>query len=183
VILDFAGTVSVKRAVVTLETDTKPQHERERWNTRTLVYKRTHKGDPDRTGCFGIQDCMGRVRGYNFDAVIGVGGIGSWPKAERISGKINWIGLGSRKERSTDLRGPVVTFDHFILFEEKGKDFRIIAPILARRMYSTKGLRFLFNFSKPEQAEIARILRTAQTAPPSRGNSHRRSSRCSPRCT
>jgi hypothetical protein len=29
---------------------------------RTLIYKRTHTGDPDANGCFGIYDCMGRVR-------------------------------------------------------------------------------------------------------------------------
>jgi len=44
---------------------------------RTLIYKRTHTGDPDANGCFGIYDCMGRVRALDFDAVIGIGGIGS----------------------------------------------------------------------------------------------------------
>lgn len=83
---------------------------------RTLVYKRTRKGDPDRKGYFGIQDCMGRVRGYKFDAVIGVGGISSMPTAQGISGKVNWIGVGSRKG-PTEGRGPLVTFDHFVLFK------------------------------------------------------------------
>src|SRR5437867_10741882 len=40
-----------------------------------LTYKRTHNGDPDVYGCFGIHDCMGSVRDLPFDAVIGVGGI------------------------------------------------------------------------------------------------------------
>jgi hypothetical protein len=31
---------------------------------RTLVYTRTHKGDPDKTGCFGIWDCMGKLRRF-----------------------------------------------------------------------------------------------------------------------
>ena len=92
---------------------------------RTLVYKRTHKGDPDRKGCFGIQDCMGRVRSYKFDAVIGVGGIGRMARVEGISGKVNWIGIGSRKG-PTGGRGPLVTFDHFVLYEERGRDFRAI---------------------------------------------------------
>jgi hypothetical protein len=38
---------------------------------RILTYKRTHVGDPDQDGRFGIYDCMGRVRNYPFDAVIG----------------------------------------------------------------------------------------------------------------
>jgi hypothetical protein len=41
---------------------------------RTLIYKRTHSGDSDKMGCFGIWDCMGRLRNMAFDAVIGVGG-------------------------------------------------------------------------------------------------------------
>jgi hypothetical protein len=43
---------------------------------RTLVYKRTHNGDPDAEGRFGIHDCMGQVRSYGYEAVIGVGGVG-----------------------------------------------------------------------------------------------------------
>lgn len=46
-------------------------------NMRILIYKRTHVGDPDDSGRFGLYNCMGRVRGYDFDAVIGVGGIGN----------------------------------------------------------------------------------------------------------
>lgn len=41
---------------------------------RTLVYKRTHNGDPDAEGRFGIHDCMGQVRGYGYEAVIGWAG-------------------------------------------------------------------------------------------------------------
>src|SRR6266487_386945 len=64
---------------------------------RILVYKRTHNGDPDSNGCFGIDDCMGMVRYRPFDAVIGIGGIGSDAQANGIAGKVNWIGIGPRK--------------------------------------------------------------------------------------
>jgi hypothetical protein len=63
-----------------------------------LTYKRTHIGDPDSNGCFGINGCMGRVRGFNFDAVIGVGGIGWEPKSYGIDKKINWIGFKPYKK-------------------------------------------------------------------------------------
>jgi hypothetical protein len=54
---------------------------------RTLIYKRTHTGDPDpESGVFGNRDCMGTVRGRRFDAVIGIGGIGSMPKRQGIAG-------------------------------------------------------------------------------------------------
>ena len=57
---------------------------------RILIYKRTHTGDPDpERGIFGegpdddeVTDCMGKVRGYGFDAVIGVGGFGPEPQSQ-----------------------------------------------------------------------------------------------------
>jgi hypothetical protein len=33
---------------------------------------------------------MGQFRGMDYGAVIGVGGIGSEPKAHGIDGKVNW---------------------------------------------------------------------------------------------
>jgi hypothetical protein len=155
---------------------------------RTLVYKRTHKGDPDRTGCFGIWDCMGRLRKTAFEAVIGIGGIGAEPEAQGISYKVNWIGIGSRKTKPDPKtfplwRGPLVTFDHFILFDEKGPDFRVVAPALARRMYSARPPRRLFDdFNKAERAEIRRLLKMATAAPPSTGTPRRRSRRRGSKC-
>jgi hypothetical protein len=135
---------------------------------RTLIYKRTHKGDPDKAGCFGIRDCMGNVRNMKFDAVIGVGGVGEEARTAGISGKVNWIGVGSRKEPLTGARGPLVRFDHFVLFEDKGPDFQTLAPKLAKHMYS-KNVRVLVNFSNVEQREISRILEIALDASPSAG--------------
>ena len=39
----------------------------------TIIYKRAHSGDSDRFGPFGVHDCMGQVRRWNFEAVTGVG--------------------------------------------------------------------------------------------------------------
>ena len=84
---------------------------------RVLIYKRTHIGDPNEAGVFGIHDCMGSVRRRNFDAVIGLGGIGTKPQLHGIAGKINWIGIGARKipSRNFGLIKPNVVFDHFVL--------------------------------------------------------------------
>lgn len=137
---------------------------------RTLVYKRTHKGDPDRHGHFGNEDCMGRVRRLAFDAVIGIGGIGGEACAAGIAGKLNWIGVGARTEPGRDMRGPLVTFDHFVLFEDRGPDLDKVAPALARRMYSRGAPRFvLYDVSEIERAEIRRLLKMAKTASPSKG--------------
>ena len=38
---------------------------------RTLIYKRTHPGDPGPEGQFGIHGCMGQVRTWGFEAVVG----------------------------------------------------------------------------------------------------------------
>ena len=51
---------------------------------RVLIYKRTHTDDPDRLGQFGINDCMGKVRDRDFDAVIGIGGISAQPRSKNI---------------------------------------------------------------------------------------------------
>ncbi len=133
---------------------------------KTLVYKRTHAGDPDANGCFGIEDCMGRVRGFDFDAVIGIGGVGRQPRSQKIDGKINWIGIGAKKKFTRKRRWPVVTFRHFALYEKKGKSIRDVAPILARRLLS-RNARVVKTFTAREQREVRDILRMARSAPSS----------------
>ena len=90
---------------------------------RILVYKRTHDADPDQDGYFGAYDCMGCVRNLQYDAVIGVGGVGPEAIANGISGKINWIGIGPHKSFVQGKRGPEVTFDHFLDFGKNGPAF------------------------------------------------------------
>lgn len=97
---------------------------------RVLIYKRTHNGDPDRSGHFGIHDCMGSVRNHEFDAVVGVGGIGAEAQANGIDGQINWIGVGVHKAPLRGGRGPIITFDHFVEYGIDGPDFRSVAPHL-----------------------------------------------------
>jgi hypothetical protein len=134
-----------------------------------LIYKRTHDGDPDAKGRFGIEDCMGRVRDCSFDAVIGIGGIGHGAKANGIDRKINWVGTGAQKHALGSARGSLVTFDHFVLFEGEGLDLWAVAPALAQRMYARHAPRYvLYDDSGDEgRAEIKRILALAKSAPPS----------------
>lgn len=136
---------------------------------RTLIYKRTHHGDPDESGVFGIHDCMGRVRSWNFDAVIGVGGARPDAGSEDIAFKVNWIGIGPQKRVVPDKRGPLVTFTNFKFYGGKGPSFEQLAPVLSQRIYS-KNIRVTMNgLSDIEQAEVARILARAKNAPPSPG--------------
>ena len=44
-----------------------------------------------------MNDCLGSIRDRDFDAVIGVGGIGSEARAEGIARQVNWIGIGPHK--------------------------------------------------------------------------------------
>ncbi len=136
---------------------------------RILIYKRTHRGDPDAMGIFGINDCMGTVRDYHYDAVIGVGGIGDEPQAHSIAGKINWIGIGPRKVRAAYGRGSLVTFDHFEFYDTAGPDFRAVAPHLAARIYDNNIRIVLDALTPTEQSEAAAIVRRASSAPSSRG--------------
>lgn len=135
---------------------------------RTLIYKRTHPGDPDREGRFGIHGCMKRVRAWPFEAVIGVGGIGAEPKSHGLDRKVNWIGIGVCKTGAANEDGwPVVTFEHFRLRDSEGESFDDLAPQLADRIYSNN-VRVLMNSLNPEeQREVARILALAENAPPS----------------
>ena len=150
---------------------------------RTLIYKRTHHGDPDMGGRFGIHDCMGRVRRWDFDAVIGVGGMGPEARSHGLDGKVNWIGIGPQKHAVPGYRGPIVTFDHFVLYGSDGPYFERLAPVLSERIYS-KNVRVLMNGLSPiEQKEVDSILRRAKNARSSSGRGTGASLRraCAPR--
>jgi hypothetical protein len=139
----------------------------DRSQSHTLVYKRTHPGDPDQQGRFGIRGCMGRVRAWDFDSVIGVGGIGAEAESHGLSGKINWIGIGARKSQGADIRAPLVTFDHFRHYGSGGPALMELAPRLACRIYSRNVRVLLKSFTDGELEEVRRVLRLARTAPPS----------------
>ena len=129
---------------------------------RILIYKRTHVGDPDSRGRFGNEGCMGRVRGYSFDAVIGVGGISGQPRRQGLSGKINWVGRNPRLSRnSVDPRGPLASFGavDFRLFEHQGPSIWTCAPLLARRVFRNNA-RFVFrSLTGAEQREAEQLIK------------------------
>jgi hypothetical protein len=129
----------------------------------TLIYKRTHKGDPDKSGIFGVNDCMGKIRHWNFDAVIGIGGKCPDKEHENIALKINWIGINSKKMEAGK-RGPLVAFKHFCLYEEEGPYLKTLAPKIFKYMFEDKNIRAVTSYSLPAdmQEEISRILKLAE---------------------
>lgn len=133
---------------------------------RTLLYKRTHKGDPSEDGEFGCSNCMSRVRLWPFDSVIGVGGQGVEPIKEGIAFKLNWIGIGAHKVNSV-WRYPNVIFDRFILWEALGEELEEFAPNLAKLLY-VKKIRATLKFTDAQQVEIDKILEMAKNSPPSK---------------
>jgi hypothetical protein len=134
----------------------------------TLIYKRTHTGDPDKSGIFGIHDCMGRVRCWNFDAVIGVGGKSPLHGHEGIAFKITWIGINPRKiegDSEVVLRGPLLGFEYFVLWDENGKDLKKLAPHLFRYIFEDQQVRVVMSRSLPSremQEEVTNILKLAK---------------------
>lgn len=128
---------------------------------RILTYKRTHTGDPDHFGRFGINDCMGGVRNLRFDAVIGVGGAGPEPRSFQIDRKLTWIGIGPRRSAGAWRRGDVVTFDRFLLLDSKGPELGSVAPSLARRVYGRRARYVLDAYSEVELAEAHALLEWA----------------------
>jgi hypothetical protein len=134
----------------------------------TLIYKRTHKGDPNESGVFGIHDCMGQVKRWSFDAVIGVGGKSPWHDHEDIALKINWIGISPCKTEVPGLNGPHVKFDCFVLLEGTGPDLEKLAPKLFRYMFTDRHVRFVMSRNLPTemQKEVETILTWAKTHQP-----------------
>lgn len=132
----------------------------------TLVYKRTHSGDPDQLGRFGVDDCMGRVRGWGFDSVIGVGGKSPDPGHEGIALKVNWVGIGSSKS-DVGRRGPLVQFECFVQLEDGGPELRELAPQLFQYMFVKQHVRAVLSQNLPPtlQREIQGILRWALEQP------------------
>jgi hypothetical protein len=136
---------------------------------RTLIYKRTHIGDPDpQTGVFGNCDCMGSVRRWQFDAVIGIGGIGRAPKSHGIAGKLTWIGIDPQKFEDfngPNSRGPQLWFRHFWHPGEDGPLLEEKYPALARRMYNKNTRVVMDDLSSEERREVEKILRLARNTP------------------
>lgn len=135
-----------------------------------LIFKRTHRGDPDSNGVFGIHDCMGSVRNREYDAVIGIGGKKPWRGDEEIALRINWIGITPTKHESSK-RGPIVTFSNFCLYDNKGPFISEIAPKLYKYMYLDAHRRIVMTTSLPSDIydEVKEILKLAKICPSSNG--------------
>lgn len=138
---------------------------------RILIYKQTHIGDPSKVGRWGLKDsdCMGRVRGLEYEAVIGVGGSSPWPRREGISGKVTWVGRVHSKRSRLGMRGPIVSFKPFVRFEAQGPLVSVLSPLLARRLYERRA-RYFIAQSGPEHAEASYMLSLllSQKGPPNR---------------
>lgn len=154
---------------------------------RVLIYKRTHDADPDGRGRFGIYDCMGRVRDRDFDAVIGVGGIGAKARLSGLDRKINWTGIGPRKSIEPckcDYLATIVRFDEFRKFAiEEMPDFANAAPSLSELIYGGRIRHVVIDSCWPEELrEAKRILRRALRYPTDKSKSGvKRQARCSPK--
>jgi hypothetical protein len=134
---------------------------------RVMIYKRTHTGDPTPEGFFGLSDCMGGVRARAFDAVIGVGGLSGEPRSLNIDGRLTWVGVGARRMASIPVghRGPIIQFDRFRLFEERGPKLDTIAPALAHHLFAVhRRVVMSGGLSTAIQREIKKILALAPTS-------------------
>ncbi|MDD2864862.1 MAG: hypothetical protein PHC99_09095 [Methylococcales bacterium] len=142
-------------------------------NPVVLIYKRTHKGDPDQGGIFGVNGCMGRVRNWKFDAVIGIGGKKPLKDNEGIANKISYVGLGAKKHSINSLHGhPYVIFDKFILFDDNGQRVKDIAPELHKYLYGKNVRVVKLDNTSEYWNEVEEILKLAGGAKPSSGYEH-----------
>jgi len=143
------------------------------------------------TGVFGNHDCMGEVRDWPFDAVIGIGGVGRESQTHRIAGKLTWIGIGPQTIGYIG-RGPQLIFRHFWCPGEYGPLLRTNYPALASRMYDTNRRVVMHSPSSSERQDInvagldrdvRKILGLAMDAPPSNGPTHQYSKKKSGKCS
>lgn len=127
-----------------------------------LIYKRTHPGDPDRLGRFGIQDCMGRVRNCRFDIVIGVGGTSGEPCSHRLDRKINWVGRWPRRRTHPHplARADLVEFapGDFVVLEHRGPLLQDLSRSLAQRVFGSRNRFLNRKLSVIERREALRVV-------------------------
>lgn len=122
---------------------------------RILIYKMTHLGDPDpRLMVWGREgsDCMGRVRSFSFDAVIGVGGHGAEARRNGIAGRIVWAAISPSRIGFTR-RGPILSFARMTYLCKEGPFILEAAPALAVALR-----RFRLNHTVNQQTEIQALL-------------------------
>lgn len=132
---------------------------------RTLVYKMAREGDPDRLGCFGIRDHMGEIRNLKFDAVIGIGGIGSDAKRSGIASRVVWIGMSLHRQSDmpNGWRGDLVISHEFLYLGNRGPKLCEVAPHLAKLMYANKSRKYLSSgFDQKVMGEIQKLLAIAK---------------------
>lgn len=147
-----------------------------------FVYRRTHVDDPCEHGNFGVCDCMGSFRDWDYDAVIGIGGENPDKGCEDIAYKITWVGIGANKHpvarRKTcsgtkkPFRGSLVTFRHFCLLNNKGSELKECAPKLAKHMFKNKKIPrsgLSKNFSPEIQKEVFELIKKYEKYPQSKG--------------
>src|SRR6516164_556612 len=107
---------------------------------------------------------MGQVRGYNFKAVIGIGGTGIQAKRAGIAERLTWIGVSPKPVGYHEDGYPVLAFTRYWYKREKGPLLNKVAPCLARRMYANDLHFVIDDFSEDEMKDIKRLLRRAKSA-------------------
>jgi hypothetical protein len=125
--------------------------------SHVLIYRQTHLDDPGDTGVFGINDCMGRIRDLDFEAVIAI-----------LRSEVSWVGIGARKIRWPG-HNHQVTFQHFasILPAQSYPVPPHLDQFMTGKRYIVHPL--LTQTKTPLIIEIRIVLQLAINAPPSKG--------------
>jgi hypothetical protein len=128
--------------------------------SNVLIYRQTHPDDPGDTGVFGINDCMGQVRGWDFDYVIAT-----------LGKQVSWVGIDARKIPWAG-HAPQVIFKRFLSILPAWS--YPIPPNLAKVMPPHQRLEPLIQTKTPLSIDIRNILKLAINAPPSKGGISKR---------
>jgi hypothetical protein len=108
---------------------------------------------------------MGRVREREFDAVIGVGGIGREPIQEGIDRRLTWIGIAPQQVDVASDGYPVLAFEQFYLKDKRGPLLTDKAPMLAKRLFGKNAPRVVMVDADDELEALLRLAKRAQPSP------------------
>lgn len=143
-----------------------------------LLYRQKTTKDPCACGIFGIakKDCMGQQRDWNYNAIIGIGGVSAKAVNANIDRKLTWVGINAHKKPVPDKRGRLVTFDHICVMKGFGPKLCYFARGLYDYMFecqTPKGGQYIShaalssNLPDEIRTEVLKLVDEYRKCPPS----------------
>lgn len=149
---------------------------------RVFIYKMRVEDDPDPNCHWGVDNCMGKMRDWDYDAVIAVAGF-NWEGNKSAVKRIVWVGICPEKKPSEN--GTLVDFEVCRYFGENGPLIEEW-PSVSKRLFPTegKGARFFIADQKSKEwPEVMELLKkTLALTSSRRGSNNPKNRKAKKRC-